>query len=219
MIKIEISVYFIRVVLMMIPGAISYKLFSIWVGNHSEYSYRSFIDIFIFSVVDYLTFDFLRLLRSKIFSFPLSEQIFLLSLLSENSDISLFCVIGSSCSGILIAAVASCVKEYDLISCIGQKIGFSKTSGRPTVWEDFLNSNDKWVYVRDHKVNLTYFGYIEYFSDANSELRELHIKDVSVFDENSELLYEVSSLLLSRNATDISIEVSIADPIDAQNNS
>ena len=200
---------------MMIPGAISYKLFSIWIGNHSEYSYRSFIDIFIFSVIDYLTFDCVRLLLN-ISSF---EQISLLSLLSENSDISLSCVIGSSCLGIFIAVLASFITEYDLISLIGQVLHFSKSTAWPTVWEDFLSSNDEWVYVRDHKLNLTYFGYIEYFSDVDSQLRELHIKEVSVFDENSEFLYDVPSLLLSRNATDISIEVAITDSVDTLNNS
>ena len=201
----------------MIPGAISYKLFSIWTGNHSEYGYRSFIDIFIFSIADYLSFDIIRILRIAIYQLPpptLSLEI----LLSENSTLDFTSIVAATLIGIPVAAFAACVREKDWIAKLGITLGFTQVSGYPSVWDDVWPHNDKWVYVRDHKLNLTYFGYIDRVSDSRIELRELYLKDVSVYNENSEILYEIPHLFLTREATDISIEIAIEDSSTIQIN-
>ena len=65
----------------------------------------------------------------------------------------------------------------------------------------------EWVIVRDHKINLLYFGWIQAYSDSYKE-RELLMGDVSVCDnESGEFIYETEWLYFCRNKYDITIEI------------
>ena len=59
--------------------------------------------------------------------------------------------------------------------------------------------------MRDHKINLLYFGWISYYADAEKD-RELIIDEVGVYDLSGELLYSSPSMYLSRNKFDLTIE-------------
>lgn len=62
--------------------------------------------------------------------------------------------------------------------------------------------------VRDHKLGLMYFGWVEKYSDWWNEERELLMKDVKIYDNQSgELKYEVERLYVSRRFDDLTIEL------------
>ena len=63
----------------------------------------------------------------------------------------------------------------------------------------------QWAFVRDHKLRLTYYGWIDVFSDAGAE-RELILTQVDVFDERSNHLYSTPTLYICRAKEDVSIE-------------
>jgi len=71
-------------------------------------------------------------------------------------------------------------------------------------------TNGGWVYVRDGKTDLTYYGYISAFSDSHQE-RELLLSDVDVYGTNDlndmELYYSVDYLYIARNRDDLTIEI------------
>ena len=73
----------------------------------------------------------------------------------------------------------------------------------------FNSSNVEWVFVRDHKTDLVYYGWIEVFSDSEKE-RELILKDVDVYSNTTDLqdpIYKIPLMYLSRDKHDLTIEV------------
>jgi hypothetical protein len=89
----------------------------------------------------------------------------------------------------------------------GKKYKITNHFGEEDVWTYFNNSNDiDWIYVRNHKNNLTYYGNIKLFSDSN-EKRELLLGDVTVYDSDSgDFMYEMENVYLCLDYNDISIE-------------
>ena len=65
-----------------------------------------------------------------------------------------------------------------------------------------------WVFVRDHKLDLVYFGCVRVFSESKDE-RELILDDVEVHTNTrpSEKLYCAKAMYLSRNRYDLTIEI------------
>lgn len=63
------------------------------------------------------------------------------------------------------------------------------------------------MFVRDHKLDLLYFGWILVYSDSEKQ-RELLLRDVRVYNNSTDdFLYEVSRMYLSRESFDLTIEV------------
>jgi len=101
------------------------------------------------------------------------------------------------------------VQRFKLINWIGRKIGATHRFGDEDVWEYFHNSPDtgSWLYVRDHKEELVYYGWLEAYSESGDE-RELLLSDVEVYrDETDEPLDAVPLLYVSCDAYDFTIEI------------
>ena len=108
--------------------------------------------------------------------------------------------------GILLAGIGSLAQKKKWVNKLGRKIRVSSRYSDEDVWEVFFESDDTvWVYVRDKKYKLIYLGAVEKFSDSRRD-RELVLREVSVYDEDSNLLYEVPALYISRNKDDLTIE-------------
>ena len=84
------------------------------------------------------------------------------------------------------------------------------------MWTYLLNSKElDWIFLRDHRYGLVYKGWIELYSDSGTS-RELTLKDVDVFDNASgRHLYEVSRLYVSRDQHEVSVEIAVTNPEEA----
>jgi hypothetical protein len=126
----------------------------------------------------------------------------------EKVPISWHEVLIASGIGIILAFIASTLDTYKIINRIGRSLLVTKRFGDADVW-DFLNNIRKlnWVFVRDHKLGLIYFGWILVYSDSGKD-RELLLRDVRVYSNStSDFLYEVSLMYVSRDRYDLTIEV------------
>ena len=72
------------------------------------------------------------------------------------------------------------------------------------MWEHVFDRNDI-VVVRDKVTTNTYYGRVVAFSD-NSEIRELILEDVYVYDQEGDRLYHTESVYLSRNHNEFTVE-------------
>lgn len=128
-------------------------------------------------------------------------------------------VLAASFVSLLLSVCASYIHQYKLINRFGQKIGATTRFGDEDVWEYFNNSPDvtEWVFVRDHKLGLVYYGWIQTYSESEQE-RELLLRDVEVFDnETNESLYSVPLMYVARGPYDFTIEVPPPDNSDEAN--
>jgi hypothetical protein len=123
----------------------------------------------------------------------------------------------ASSIGIFLGVSASFVHKRNLAMRFCQCIGATKRFGDEDVWDFFLGSpdTDRWLFVRDHKIDLVYFGAIRQYSESEQD-RELVIEDVSVHSAEGELLYECKAIYVSRDRHDLTIELPDFDKLMAK---
>lgn len=125
--------------------------------------------------------------------------------------------IGWACLiAVVLAVIASYFHKYKIITLLFRTIRASNKVADEDIWELFhdTKATADWLFVRDHKLHLVYFGYISYYSDSGKD-RELAIDNVSVYYENGELLYECPGLYICRDKFDLTIELRDNTPVNS----
>jgi hypothetical protein len=109
---------------------------------------------------------------------------------------------------VVLGFISAWIYNKKILYKIGKKFLITKQYGEEDVWSFFNNADDvEWVFVRNFKNGLTYFGYIQLYSDS-SEKRELLLSDASVYNTNtSTYLYSMNKIYLCLEDTDVSIEI------------
>lgn len=205
-----ISAFLMRVVFLAVPGIVSYMLFRKLAGKTKCEKWEEWCQVVLFSLIIYGTYGIFVWFFGFI-GWSKGELAFCKAVLDENAAIVWREIIIASLLGIPVAFIASAIHTYKLLNWVGRRISVTRRFGDEDVWDYFHNLSDipeyEWVIVRDHKVNLLYFGWIQAYSDSYKE-RELLMGDVSVCDNDSgEPIYEVERLYVCRNKYDITIEI------------
>lgn len=119
-------------------------------------------------------------------------------------------IVVASLLSVLVAIVASYIDEYKIINKAGRLIKATKRFGDEDVWDYFNRSPDiKWVYVRDLKRDIYYYGWIQAWSDPYKD-RELLIREVEVYKRSTaEFLYRTDVVYLSRKHDDLTIDADL----------
>lgn len=215
--------FFVPVLFIIIPGVIGIKFYktlrNIGPKQKQLKDWQDFIEIFIFSIVSYVIYGLIIMLFNLIpnvnLSFKNIEAFFRKDITS--SDINYLEIIFTSIIAIILAIITAKIANKKVLFHKLKKLSNTKHYGDEDVWAHFFYSeNIQWLYVRDNKLDLTYIGLLEYFSDSG-EKRELVLNNVSVFsniEKLTEPLYELKKLYLSRDDFEISIEI----PKNAKNN-
>ncbi len=197
----EITEFTFRIIITGIPGIITYFLLSKLIGRVGKNTIEIVLLIFLFSILSYSIYD----LASS--SNDIIDKLF-----NESNNVKFNDILWSSFVAIIISFILSYLYRYNILNWIGQKIKATKKYGDEDVWHYFHNAPEKqknygWIYIRDHKLDLLYYGYISVWSESEKN-RELIITDVSVYNNiNGEFLYDTNHIYISRNIDDISIEV------------
>lgn len=116
--------------------------------------------------------------------------------------------------GILISAAI----QHKWLTKWAQHWNISSKFGDENLWSYFLNSKEiRWVCIRDKSAGFTYQGVIDSYSE-NEELREVALRDVSVYTYNdSELCYKLPAMYLSFPASNLNLEVLILEENEGKN--
>jgi len=198
------SAFVIRMALTALPGILASKLYRKLRGRTEKKNWEDFVEILVFSLGGYAIYGAasgllgaeaaaFRVLFDESKSFHAKEWGEILAA----SSISLF-----------LALIASGAHQYGLVMKLGHWLRVTKRSGDEDIWYLFHDGQTReWVYVRDHKTKLLYFGWILAYSDSERE-RELILEDVNVYtNDTAEQLYAVKTMYVSRSSHDLSIEV------------
>ena len=205
-----ISNLFIRLIVLILPGIISCMLFRKLVGRVIKTKWEEFCEIIVFSLTIYIVFAIVV----KIFcciGWLGYKVTFFDTLLDEKATIVWYEILVASLIALPVAFVASYIHSNKLINKFGRIMRVTRKFGDQDVWDFFHNLPEKpeyeWVYVRDHKTNLAYFGFIHAYSDSEKE-RELLMGDVDVYtNDKGEFLYKSKMLYLCRHRYEITIEL------------
>jgi hypothetical protein len=199
--------------LLSIPGYITYSIFrKIAVFRRTSKSQFGFSEVFIviiYSLISCTIYDLVIMVINVIRETNYTTTISKLINVRENGneiynakELAFLCIIA-----IFLGFLSSVFETKKLINKIAVKLKISEYVGDTDVWTSFCaNEDTKWVYVRDHKLKLIYYGYLGQYSDPG-ESRELLLTDVQVFLEDGDYCYDSPIMYICRQPDDITLEM------------
>jgi len=209
----SLSSFLIRIILLVIPGIVGSLLYRKLRGRISRKDWEDYLEILVFSFICYAIYGLIAYALSMLR--PTDDAIVAFrAFTNDNVPIDnpvVHAIIWASLIALPAALAASYIDNYKIINKVGKKLGVTTRFGDEDVW-DFLNRSPdvKWVYVRDHKYDLYYFGWIQAWSDAYKE-REVLLREVEVFrNSTAQFLYKSDVVYLSRKYDELTIEVDLA---------
>jgi hypothetical protein len=208
---VDISNLVIRIIFLLLPGAIGSTLYWKLRGRVRRKDWEDLLEIIIFSLLSYAFYAFLVHLINRVFAAGIEFTAFE-AFFNEKTAVRWQDVLNSSLVSVMLALLASYSYRFNLVNRIGKRIGATTRFGDEDVWDFFHHSPNVrggWVTVRDHKLNLYYFGWVEAFSDSGKQ-RELLLREVSVYDNlTGDCIYKTEAMYLSRKEDDLTLEATI----------
>lgn len=218
----DLSEFLIRVVFLFTPGYTSRFIYRKIRGSVSRKDWEDYLEIAAFSLISYILAGFSLYLFRKVHWLNDGKSPFLAlrAIYDKNLSVDrtvIWEIVLATVIAAIVAVIASYVEQYKLIHKLARWIKATKRYGDEDVWDYFNQSPTvKWVYVRDHKYDLVYYGWIQAFSDPYKE-RELILRDVEVFRNSTfARLYRSDLIYLSRKSDELTIEIDLVFNYESQ---
>ncbi|MFA6433736.1 MAG: hypothetical protein WCW52_03490 [Elusimicrobiales bacterium] len=203
----EISDFLIRIIFIGIPGILGQQIYQKLKGKPVRKDWEDVIEIVLFAVGSYAIYGLaVEILHRVKFTSPAMP---LQALFDASKPISWTEIARASLIGITLGFISAFGYNKRCLNRLGQLLRATKRFGDEDVWSFFLNlpASEEWVFIRDHKENLVYYGWIKAYSESEKG-RELVIMDVKVYSNSgTKLLYEADSIYIARKNDDLTIEI------------
>lgn len=203
----EVSSLLIRLVFLVFPGIVGSKVYRKLRGRADRPAWEDSVEIVMFAVAAYVVHGMAAWILSGA-GLDVHFTIFR-AFLDEKTPIEWSTVAVASCIAVALAMIGSLFHYKQWLMRVGRWMRVSNRSGDGDLWEYFHELPDTvWVFVRDHKVDLVYFGWIAAYSDSGKE-RELILRDVQVFENTrpADVIYATPVMYLARNRDDLTLEI------------
>ncbi len=213
----NVDTFLIRIVLLVIPGLIGYKTFrtvqSTGKSRKRVKDWQDLLAIVSLSVVAYGTLYLIYQLvpvLAKLMGHsvaPLSVTS-IDALTSDRVAINFFEVLYSALTALAFGLVSGILYNKKTLFRLARALHITSHYGDDDVWSYLMNSDDvEWLFVRDHRVGLVYYGRVAVFSESD-EKRELLLEDVDVFNNaDGAKVYHTYSMYICRGDNELTLEV------------
>jgi hypothetical protein len=201
-----ISSFLLRVAFLGLPGIVCFFLYRMFTTKRVTRSWEDLLKIGVFALLSYLLYSLFFLVVRAVAGASWSLG-FYDALFDEKRPLPPWEVTWASLAGVFLGFLAAAIDNYKVLNKLARRLRVTNKYGDDDVWL-FLHNlprEKQWAFVRDHKLGLTYYGWIDVFSDSGEE-RELILTEVDVYDEASERLYGTPTLYICRAKHDLSIE-------------
>lgn len=206
----EFSEFTFRLILLFLPGVISYLIIENLVVIERRSVFYFSIYSFILGFLSYLLYNsiltvFIWIMGSRMLSNDLS---FFGSLTDSDKSIEFQEVFFVSLLSVGVGLSLSAFFHRKLFHRAAKRLKITNRFGDIGVWGYLFNSSGstEWVVVRDIKFDLLYEGWVEAFSDTVKD-NELFLRDVVVYrNSTGEELYRVPGQYITRKWDELSIE-------------
>lgn len=202
------------VVLMVIlmPGVIA-TIISDKLTSHSKWDsfkftlYAITLGIFAYSLLQIVVYAIDLMKSVSLRSIQWSHLDIWNSALNGSSNIRPWEICAATVFAIPVAFLASWSINFKIFNKIANKIKVSNKYGDENLFSYYLNAREiDWVYVRDMLNNFTYEGRVVSHSE-NDKMQEIVLSEVKVYRyEDSDFLYSVPTMYLSRGMGEFIIE-------------
>lgn len=209
----NLDVATLNLVFVGIPGVVCYFVLSKLIGRVGRSNLETVLFVFMYAILSYVAYAYAGRILDRV---GWSNGAALLALASPAAmKIRPVDVAGASVASLLLAYALAFLYTRNVVNNIGQRTHASRRAGDEDVWHFFheaygLPWSSEWIVVRDHKVNLQYFGRVSHWSESGDE-RELLMAQVSVFTNDAGLkLYDCDHMYFCRSKYDLTIEIHAA---------
>ena len=213
----ELSPFVIRLAVLAMPGILASSLYRTLRGVPDKRNWEVATRIFLFSFVSYVLYAMIapmvtmvtRMVTGSAGSEGASANDAILQALYDHSmPLEWSQIFWASMIAVVLAFVACGVKHYGLPNRLGVLLRVTRAIGDEDIWEYFHRRSDvDWVFVRDHKLGLVYYGSVRAYSDSGRD-RELVLTDVDVSsNDDGTYLYSASVIYVSRRSHELTLEV------------
>lgn len=202
-----IDTTFVRILLVLLPGLTGRLIFERLKANRQRTVWQAFVEVFLFAFVSYVIAG---VTLSAFHGSPLGGPDNIDAIYRASDAINWPELYVAVFVSVVVAVLVAWAHNMKVVNRLGRLVGITKSFGDDDVWEYIHNTPDiEWVYLRDHKQSLTYYGRISSFSDSYRP-REIVLSDVVAFDNHTgEELYAVDGVYISRAQDEITIEVPV----------
>ncbi len=224
--EMQVTQFVIRTALLVLPGVLASKVYRKLRGRTDKKHWEDFLEILVFSIASYTicaagigSYSFLVRTETEATSdgavgqpkrnHPVWTHISSLDALSNEDQPLIWTeILAASGIGLGLAILAGYIHNFSLINRFGQLIHATKRMSDEDIWQTFCDTCEvPWVFVRDHQLNLVYYGFMRYYSDSGRG-RELILENVDVFtNDEGEELYSAATMYVSRPSHQLTIEV------------
>lgn len=204
----------LRILILLLPGLTGRLFFQRLKANSHRTAWQAFVEVFLFAFASYIVAGLLLSLVAPIASSDNSNRLLQVgsqnidAIYKEDSQIDWPELYVAILVSVLVAILVAWVHNRKLMNRFGRWVGITQSFGDDDVWEYIHNSPDiDWVYLRDKRQGLTYYGQISSYSDSYQP-REIMMSNVVAYDNTTgEELYIVDGVYLSRATEEITIEI------------
>jgi hypothetical protein len=212
----NIDAFLVRIVFLVIPGFAGYKTFrtvqSTGKSRKQIKDWQDFISILLLSILSYvlliLVHGIILFVARKCGYANLVLTVKSLDAMTQQTAIDYLEIGYATILSIIVGLVSGIFYNRKIVFKVARFFRITKHYGDDDVWSYVMNSDDvKWLFVRDHKVGLVYYGALSVFSESDDK-RELLLDDVDVFSNaDGKKLYHIDSLYICRDDNELTLEV------------
>jgi len=225
----EISTLLLRVAFLAFPGIIGSAIYRKLRGGTDRKTWEELTEILFFAIASYLVVHAVERSGAKLLTWyqsrwtsatqpvvapaasqPADDRRWIVdAFVDEKLPIRWATVGWGSLAAVVLACLAGRAYRGGWLMRFARWSKISNRSGHDDHWEYFCNLPAiSWVFVRDYKANVVYFGRLHGYSEAKED-RELVLSEVVVYNNLDPIkrLYEVDLLYISRSNCELSIEV------------
>jgi len=204
----QVDAFIFKLLLLSIPGFFAFTIFKKTAiyrrTSKSQFGFTEAFIVIIFSLVSCTFYDLFVISINKIFktNYVTTISNFINAKMYTAIELALLCIIA-----IVLGFLISFLESKKFINHIAMRLKITEYYGDTDVWTSFCANKDTWwIYLRDHKLKLIYYGNLKQYSDPGED-RELLLTDVKVFSEDGEFCYHCPIMYICRQPDDITLEI------------
>lgn len=203
----DLSEFSFRLVLIFLPGLITYYFVTALTVHEKESTFRVLITSLLYGFLSYLFYYLITLIGGWEFHF-------FAVLTDTTTAINWTEIIKVSGIAIIFGLLISFAMNYKILFRFARAIRISNKIGEPGVWSQVMNMPEKvcpkWANVIDLKNNVLYYGYISIYSDSKEPEDEVFLRNVTAFQYNNHAigarLFTTPAIYLNRKRESLIIE-------------
>ena len=201
----DIVDFVLQFFIFLIPGICSTLLYDSLNIRKERHYYIEILRLFFVSFISFAVVDLLICGITKLFHGLTWKPIDIVHQIgTKGLQIPIINVAVATGVAILFTGILVKARSGNWLFRFANKLHLTKRIDNQPVWEHAFDRNDI-VVVRDKVTTNTYYGRVVAFSD-NSEIRELILEDVYIYDQEGDRLYHTESVYLSRNHNEFTVE-------------